>query len=304
MIRLILFSFACLSVMLMYCSSSPVQTEINHSVAKDTFVTDPGVPLKVDDRSEITKRLSQKIKNKTPLVIHAFVPLCDNENQGIVPVNAQLGDGTGLKTNLYWGAGYGLKSYFKLKTDWKLLQSTLDPDEKILERVVFNKKFSNGADVYLIADAYRGDKMDESLHEFFLSLAGRKKEKLMLNSAVEIPFYSDADMLVFNGHNGLMDDSVRSYTSIDTIPRDAVIIACYSHSYFTMNSHLPQCGGYPLVTTSGLLAPEAYVLEGVINAWVQLKSDNEIRIAAGDAYHSKHPSTTQNGARWLFKTGW
>ncbi|MFZ5553950.1 MAG: hypothetical protein ACOZCO_12610 [Bacteroidota bacterium] len=291
-------------LMLAYCSSSVGEYKAENTLKKDSFVPDPGIPFKAESRNEIVKRLSEKIKNKTPLVVHAFVPLCDNENQGIVPVNAQLGDGMNLKTNLYWGAGYGVKSYFKLKTDWKLLQSVTDPHEDVLERVVFNKKFSNGAHVYLVADAYRGDRMDESLHDYFLSLSGRKKEKLLLNTGVEIPFYSDADMLVFNGHDGLMDDSVRAYTSIDTLARDAVIIACYSHTFFTMNEHLPQCGGYPLVTTSGLLAPEAYVLEGVINAWVMMKTDNEIRIAAGDAYHAKHPSTTQKGARWLFKTGW
>ena len=32
------------------------------------------------DRAKIIKRLQQKIADKKPLVIHAFVPLCDNEN--------------------------------------------------------------------------------------------------------------------------------------------------------------------------------------------------------------------------------
>jgi hypothetical protein len=37
-------------------------------------------------RDNIEKRLAQKIKNKESLIAHVFVPLCDNENQGIVPV--------------------------------------------------------------------------------------------------------------------------------------------------------------------------------------------------------------------------
>jgi len=34
--------------------------------------------------------------------IHVFVALCDNVNQGIVPVSAKLGNGQDIKGNLYW----------------------------------------------------------------------------------------------------------------------------------------------------------------------------------------------------------
>ena len=37
-------------------------------------------------------------------VIHAFVALCDNKNQGIVPVQEKLGNGDDAQNNLYWGA--------------------------------------------------------------------------------------------------------------------------------------------------------------------------------------------------------
>ena len=35
--------------------------------------------------------------------IHVLVALCDNINQGIVPVPPQLGDGQDPRNNLYWG---------------------------------------------------------------------------------------------------------------------------------------------------------------------------------------------------------
>lgn len=43
--------------------------------------------------------------------IQVFVALCDNVNQGIVPVPAALGDGEDVKNNLYWGARYGVKTH-------------------------------------------------------------------------------------------------------------------------------------------------------------------------------------------------
>lgn len=257
--------------------------------------------LWVEDRSSIKKALASKITSHVPLIVHVFVPLCDNLNQGIVPVNSKLGDGMNLSTNLYWGAGYGVRSYFKLKTDWKLSLQQANPDSNILERVVFRKTMSNGTAIIMIADAYRGDRMKQCLRSYMHSLAGILNDSISLSDK-QYPFHSGADLLIFNGHNGLMDDTLAPVLNADKRPKDAMIIACYSTSYF--RPYLQRSGGYPLVTTTGLLAPEAYVIHAAIENWALQKSEKEIRIAAGDAYYAKHPSSTQGGCRGLFRTGW
>jgi hypothetical protein len=38
-------------------------------------------------------RLSADLEEGRPVVVHVVVALCDNDNQGIVPVSRQLGDG-------------------------------------------------------------------------------------------------------------------------------------------------------------------------------------------------------------------
>jgi hypothetical protein len=58
--------------------------------------------------------------------LHVFVALCDNKYQGIVPVPARIGNGQDPNTNLYWGCGYGIRTYFKKSGEWKLVQ-TLKP---------------------------------------------------------------------------------------------------------------------------------------------------------------------------------
>ena len=286
---------------LLYCSvpsgSSALQT---NTVENDSAVR--GFTIKVNSRDTICLQLRQKIQQKKPLVVHVFVPLCDNQNQGIVPVNAQLGDGFNLKTNLYWGAGYGVKSYFKKFPEWKLISSAKDPSPDILERVIFKKKCANGAIVYLVADAYRGDRMKKCMHTYFKSLAGYYPQDIKIDSLNKVAAYSNADLLIFNGHDGLMDDTVKTYQSLDRKHRDAAVIACYSHHFFT--PHFAHCGAYPLVMTTGLLAPEAYVMDAVITSWALMMKDLEIRYAAGDAYLAKHPKSGKGGARGLFKTGW
>lgn len=63
-------------------------------------------------RTSIQTRFEQKSTSGQPLLIHLLVPLCDNDNQGIVPVNKTLGNGLDAKNNLYWGALYGVKTHF------------------------------------------------------------------------------------------------------------------------------------------------------------------------------------------------
>ncbi len=44
---------------------------------------------------------SQVFAHSNTETIHVFVALCDNQNQGIVPVPASLGNGQDPKSNLY-----------------------------------------------------------------------------------------------------------------------------------------------------------------------------------------------------------
>ena len=43
--------------------------------------------------------------------IHVFVALCDNKYQDIVPVPASIGNGQNPNSNLYWGCGYGIRTF-------------------------------------------------------------------------------------------------------------------------------------------------------------------------------------------------
>src|SRR5688572_3113284 len=72
-----------------------------------------------------------------PLRVHVTVALCDNATQGIVPVPPAIGDGNTPRTNLYWGAMYGLKTWLK-RDGWKV-EKAAAPHAFVLERVVARK---------------------------------------------------------------------------------------------------------------------------------------------------------------------
>ncbi len=161
------------------CKSNS-QTDKELALVKtDTIPEKKVYECKQISRDTIIQNLEYKITNSQPLFVHIFVPLCDDVNQGIVQTNSSLGDGMNLVTNLYWGAGYGIKTHFKRLKEWTLIHDTLIENSDVLERVVFKKTFADGTIVYLTADAYRGDRMYQCVDHFLYSLAGvLKKQKL------------------------------------------------------------------------------------------------------------------------------
>ena len=120
-----IFEKCCLAIVLLLmisCSSDSAPKVENIPALPETKLVKKEIEKKppprntiyLKDRTKIKERLQRKIKNKEPLLIHTFVPLCDNDNQGIVPVNKSLGDGFNLRTNLYWGALYVAKEQTNL----------------------------------------------------------------------------------------------------------------------------------------------------------------------------------------------
>ncbi len=220
-------------------------------------------------------------------VIHVFVSLCDNEHQGIVPVPAKLGNGLDPDNNLYWGAAYGVKSFFKNKSDnWNLVKTIKDPSKYILERVIFKNETSG---TLLIADAYDGAYIKQTVMDFLNSCGGLKNEVVEL-SGEKIGIAGDADLLAYTGHNGLMDFDLEGDIDISKFKetsRDVIILACFSKSYFS--TYLKACKANPLVWSTGLMSPEAYTLKWALDGWMENEDNGRVVQRAREAYnHYQH----------------
>ncbi len=230
--------------------------------------------------------------------IHVFVALCDNINQGIVPVPKSIGNGQDPKNNLYWGAGYGVKTFFKVKTrDWELVRSIPSEDPNVLERLLF-KHATKG--VYMLADAYDGAKIKTSIEDFLKSSNGQIPIQIKEKESV-LDFGGGSDLLAYVGHDGLMDFDVNvSYKESITKTRDVIILACYSKNYFS--TEVKKAKANPILWTTHLMAPEAYTLKAAIDGWVREESGSQIDERAAQSYH-KYQKCGIRGARNLFTTG-
>jgi hypothetical protein len=260
---------------------------------------------KVQTQNNVTVQISpaqsvetvEKISN-TAKVIHVMVALCDNVNQGIVPVPAFLGNGEDASKNLYWGAMYGVKTYFSKSPNWQKITTINNPKENVLERIIFKHKSQN---VYLIADAYRGSKMKETINDFFSATSGEILENIKIGNET-IQTLGSANLVAFVGHNGLMDFELeKEIVKKDDAKRDAIMLACASRNYFAQ--HLKKTSANPLVWTSNLMAPEAYILHDAIEGWVRNETDSQIQTRAASAY-AKFQKISVKSASRLLVTGW
>ena len=234
--------------------------------------------------------------------IHVFVALADNQNQGIVPVPARLGNGLDPARNLYWGAAAGVKTYFVRSSDWALLNCREHPKPEILERCVFKHR---RAEVYLVADAYRGNAIRQAMLDFFDAAAGASPETITLSygsPAVRLTARGGSNLVAYVGHDGLMDFRLPLVPhKKNEIHRDAIMLACASKQYFS--EPLRTSGAYPLLWTTGLMAPEAYTLKSALDGWIDRESNEQVRERAAAAY-DKYQKCGLRAARRLFATGW
>jgi len=229
--------------------------------------------------------------------IHILVALCDNKYQGIVPVPKNIGNGQNPKSNLYWGAGYGIKTFFKRSKEWQLIKST-KVNDTILERLLFKHRKK---DFYLVADAYDGQYIEQTTIDFIKSSAGLIKDTLHIGTKV-IGINGNANLVSYIGHDGLMDFELhQSYKNIDNIKRDIIILACYSKHYFL--KFMKEANANPLVWTSGLMAPEAYTIHDAITGYVNGESNEKIRLRAARAY-SKYQKCSLRASKNLLVNSW
>ncbi len=231
---------------------------------------------------------------------HVFVALCDNEHQGIVPVPKKIGNGNDPDNNLYWGCGYGVRTYLKNSAGWKCVAVIKDPRRFILERCVFRNAAFN---TILVADAYKGDRMKDCVYDFLECASGNYADTIAFAEAGKNDTLrgGNEDLVSFVGHNGLMDYQFAKYPEArGSKKRDVMIFCCISKSYFA--DAIRQGGGNPLLWTTGLCSPEAYSLRAALDGWMRSETGLQVRERAAQAY-DQYIHCGIKGARGLFTTG-
>ena len=238
--------------------------------------------------TQVEQRIRVDVAAGRPVVAHVVVALCDNLHQGIVPVPGAIGNGQDPRSNLYWGAGYGVRSYFSRKAGYSLRQLTFSG--QVLDKIMLTKDFQ-GSDhpvrLVVIAEAWDGRAIGAAISRFLRLAAGHDPESIALPSiagGATVAAGGDGAIIAFVGHNGMMDFPAPSRPEArpGALPRSSIILACASKPYF---SDLIRAGGsHPRLLTTGLMAPEAYSLEEALRTFATGGSPMDVRQAAAAIY--------------------
>lgn len=243
---------------------------------------------------------------QAPRLIEVYCALADNVHQGIVPVPASLGNGQRAASNLYWGALYGLKSYFKRSKEWRLISCVRPVKGPMLELCLFKHRRHQA---YLLARAYDGRYIKQAIYDFLAVAAGGAAKAPSGGWGIKAPAsvsFVRPDLVAYVGHNGLMEYPLpdlpkRKPMSPAPPPRQAIILACAAKPLF--GPWLKAVGADPLIWTTGLMAPEAYTLHDALGAWLANAPRARIRTAAAAAYH-RYQRCGLKAAKRLLVTGY
>ena len=264
------------------------------------------LPVHAVDRLEAQQRIERDFRLHRPLVTHVVVALCDNEHQGIVKVAPALGNGQNARTNLYWGARYGLKSFLRRHEKWQLISTPATSRAEVLDRVVFKTTIhreNSVGDLYIFAEAWDGRYIEKAIARFLSIAAGHASEVVVVDESTSLEVGGAAHLIAFVGHNGLMDFAMSDAPTrlAGAEPNSAIVLACASESYFksTLKKDIEV---FPLLLTRGLMAPEAYTLEAAVRAWFSKGTSSAVHQAAAVAYH-RYQKCGINAARRLFVVG-
>lgn len=218
--------------------------------------------------AESTGTVRAAVAAGKPLLTHVLVPLCSN--QQIDCGASWAGRPADLDKNLYWGAVFGVRTWMERpRSDWQVV-SVAGAEGPRLERRVYRRwvsgaPFGKSDEVEQLAvfDAIRGDRIDDAVRLFWTSAteggslvfadAGTTRTERVLVAG-------------YTGHNRMLDGLTLPPAPPDERrdPRSAFVLACLSER--TFGAPLRAAGVPVLLTTTALVAPEAYLTDAVLHA--------------------------------------
>ncbi|TGN02377.1 hypothetical protein [Leptospira yasudae] len=215
--------------------------------------------------------------------IEVFVPLCDGTQ--LACGKGKAGDVRSLEGNLYWGAAYGVESFFKKASGYKVVERS---DERqgspVLRRLRVERIPHKGEQkVSILFHAYAGDRIDDALSDFLNASAGN----------------SGSDLIVWAGHDRLMDRLPPNWKRSSNSPKPTAVLACESEKYF--GPVLRSIGSTSVVLTRTFMAPEAYLIQALVDTAAKsgVKDKRAIRSALVDSY-AKYQRISKRAAGTVF----
>ncbi|MCL2825453.1 MAG: hypothetical protein FWD57_15785 [Polyangiaceae bacterium] len=227
--------------------------------------------------------IAARIRSTKTVLVKVVVALCSYEQ--INCGGTWAGHPGGLRTNIYWGAIFGARTFFERSgSPWSRVDVS-SGTSPILEQVVFRRHIRGAVwgvdedvEALVVLQAFHGSLIHRAVGALWeTALSGG--EVLFRDGGNERKM--PVDVVGYAGHNRLMDGLRLPPVPASPHPIPSFVLACMSERHFGLP--LRQAGSPTLLTTRSYMAPEGYVIDAVAGGIAENRSVEEIRSAAVDA---------------------
>lgn len=264
--------------------------------------------------STFEELLVRSIRERGYVSATIHVALADRDRRDLAPVAGRFGDGDDPLTNQYWGALYGLETYFANKPGWTRLYADAGDGLEVVRRVVFRarsepseawatRSVDQPFDLYVLALAWRGSVMTAAMRQALVDALTDDPVTLEV-AGKPVIFRGGSDIVGYVGQNPLLERRDRVFAGLaargDRGPV-GVFFACWK-SAVHLHRDTVERGLYPMLFVHQQIVPEAYLIEGLLRALLSGELGDGLTAGAAVEYarYQKHVSV-DHAAAMLFR---
>jgi len=263
-----------------------------------------------DRAREFRERILASIWREQLLTITVHVALCDVRLSKVA--NPAQGRGDSYRDNLYWGALYGVETFFKNQSEWNLVHVGPGGDPHVLRRVVFFRRVNPSDewrqrgvtkpfDICMMAQAWAGPYAADAMRATVMDALGSRPPRVIQIAGRTLSFGSGSDIVGYLGYNAIKDGHTILPSSMDsrtrTDARGVFFICAWGTEY--LDAGLRRLGLYPVLLVTQHVAPEAYILRGITDALVVGQVESGFSIHAAQQY-ARYAGVNFNEAKRIF----
>jgi hypothetical protein len=233
---------------------------------------------------EFYDRLAGDLKAGKPMVVTAYVALCDNDSQGIIPTrNRSICMGDYPEKNLYWASSGGLKGHLT-NQGWKRVLYQKSQTDKIAVTGVWTRRLpvtgalrergiTGSVPVYIVGLGYRGTRIHDAMVDYLHAVNRDNVSHLTLKGGDVVAYGGQSHVVGYIGHDYFMDvhdESLLAEARGNSAIHKAVFgLACVSDKYFRpavqrRNTHI-------VALNTQLTYPSAFTVLGLVRALAEGK---------------------------------
>ena len=214
--------------------------------------------------------------------------------------------------NLCWGALYGMDTHFANAAGWRRALRDDGDGQAVLARSVFHKKvtptehwtalgITDPFDVYVLACAWHHGAIVESMEQPIRAALCNDVSVVVVEGRA-LRFGSGSVIVGYIGPNHMLEeywDPLANLGACRPVARVGVFYAC-PRSAVVLHMPLVNAGVYPVLFTRHAITPEAYVVDGILDALMVGDLGPGFVDSAAAQYARYQKGVTIESARHLF----